>query len=173
MTAVSNQRSEINSLLLLSQNCELITLACLISFLLLLISSTCCHVSLFLATLFPVHTVLSYSHFLTLLYALAVTFLSRLLVNLTLSLHLVLFRLVFFTKSLVYLFAAFSGDRCDVILAASYLLSDSIATLCRLPSVSSLPSLLLTSNRACLLLGSSTLVPWLLHAGYHIPRTNQ
>ena len=89
-----NQRSEINSLLLLSQNCELITLACLISFLLLLILSTCCHVPLFLATLFPVYTVLSYSHFLTLLHVLAVTFLSRLLVNPTLSLHLVPFSLV-------------------------------------------------------------------------------
>ena len=137
MTAVSNQRSEINSLLLLSQNCELITLACLISFLLSLILSTCCHVPLrlFLATLFPVHTVFSYSHFLTLLYSLAVTFLFRLLVNLTLSLHVVPFSLVILTKSLVYLFAAVSGDRCDVILAASYLLSDSIATLCRLPLV--------------------------------------
>ena len=173
MTAVTNQRSEINSLLLLSQNCEQITLVCLSSFLLSLMLSTCCHVPLFLATLFPDHTVLSYSHFLTLLCSLAVTFLSCLLVNLTLSLHLVPFRLVFFTKSLVYLFAAFSGDRCDVILTASYLLSDSIATLCRLPLVSLLPSSLLTSNRAYLLPGSSTLVPWLLHAGYHIPRTNQ
>ena len=115
----------------------------------------------------------SLRHFLTLLCSLAVTFLSRLLVNLTLSLHLVPFSLVILTKSLVYLSAAFPGDRCDVILAASYLLSDSIATLCRLPSVSLLPSSLLTSNRACLLPGSSTLVPWLLHAGYHIPQTNQ
>ena len=79
---------------LLSQNCELITLACSISCLLSLMLSTCCHVSLFLATLFPVHTVLSHSHFPTLLYPLAVTFLSRLLVNPTLSLHLVPFSLV-------------------------------------------------------------------------------
>ena len=154
---------------MLSQNCELITLACPISFLLSLILSTCCHVLLFLATLFPVHTVLSYSHFLTLLYMLAVIFLSRLLVNLTLSPHLVPFSLVVLTKSLIYLFAAFSGDRCDVSLAVSHLLSDSIATLCQSLSASSL----LTSHRACLLPGSSTLVPWLLHAGYHIPQTNQ
>ena len=173
MIAVSNQRSEINSLLLLSQNCEPITLVCLSSFLLSLMLSTCCHVPLFLATLFPDHTVPSYSHFLTLLCSLAVTFLSRLLVNLTLSLHLVPFRLVFFTKSLVYLFAAFSVGRCGIILDVSYLLSDSIATLCRLPSVSLLPSLLLTSSRAYPLPGNSALVPLLLHAGYRNPQINR
>ena len=154
---------------MLSQNCELITLVCLIVFLLSLILSTCRHVLLFLATLFPVHTLLSYSHFLTLLYMLAVTFLSRLLVNLTLSPHLVPFSLVVLTKSLIYLFAAFSGDRYDVPLAVSPLLSDAIATLCR----SLLASLLLTSSRAYPLPGNSALVPLLLHAGYRNPQTNR
>ena len=121
----------------------------------------------------PACTVLSHGHFLTLLHSLTVIFLSRLLADTTLFFHLVPFSRVVLTKSLVYLFAAFSVDRCDVTLAASYLLSDSIAILCRLPLASLLPSLLLTSNRACLLPGSSTLVPWLLHAGYHIPQTNQ
>jgi hypothetical protein len=121
----------------------------------------------------PACTVLSYSHFLTLLHSLTVIFLSRLLADITLFFHLVPFSRVVLTKSLVYLFVAFSVDRCDVTLAASYLLSDSIAILCRLPSVSLLLSSLLTSNRACLPPGSSTLVPWLLHAGYHIPQTNQ
>ena len=121
----------------------------------------------------PACIVPSCSHFLTLLHSLTVTFLPRLLADMTLFFHLVPFSLVVLTKLLVYLFAAFSVDRCDVTLAASYLLSDSIAILCRLPLASLLPSLLLTSNRACLLPGSSTLVPWLLHAGYHIPQTNQ
>ena len=62
-----------------------------------------------------------------------------------------------------------AADKNTVPKSAVSMDAISRATLCR----SLLPSSLLTSNRACLLPGSSTLVPWLLHAGYHIPQTNE
>ena len=153
MTVVPNQGSEINSLL--SQNCELITLS--ISFL-LLVSITYCHVPLLLTTF---SQLVLYSHTVTfspycirsLSFSCLVCWLTK-HYSFTWCLSVALSSLL--TKSLVYLFVAFSVDRCDVTLAASYLLSDSIAILCRLPSVSLLLSSLLTSDRAYLLPGSST-----------------
>ena len=108
---------------------------------------------------FPACTAFSYYHFLTLLHSLTITFLLCLLVDLTLLFHLVPFSLVVLTKSL-------SISICCVLLTASYLLSDSIAIPCRSLLILSL----LTSDHACLLAGSSALVPWLLHAIYNIPQ---
>ena len=98
-------------------------------------------------------------------YSLTVTFLSRLLDDPTPSFALVPFSLAASTKALVYLSASFSVDRCDATLAASYLFSDAVTILCRLPLVSSL----LTSSRAYPPPGSSILVPLLLHIDYPNP----
>ena len=114
-------------------------------------------------------TVFSCSHFFTPLCSLTVTFLSHPLSDSTPLVQLIPFSLAVLTKQWQYLSAVFSVDRCDIILAASYLLSDAIATVCR----SLLASLLLTSSRVHPLPGKSTLVPLLLHVGYRNLRTNQ